>query len=387
MKINCTQSCTCGLFLPQVVVYVGLSFLKEKLRFSTDIRHAVTFSAVDGVLSLGEERKWSAMKREILKEMEHMNTVCIGGKTNFDRLNWDSWNADDGVFVRVSNSMLLFKHSYQAPFSLVFTSQLIKIPFVKFSDMECIDYRQCLLHQNHDFFLPYFMDDEQLRIYCWNSIESCENEDHRNTLNSLMTQYKDKASGMHSWDYSEDKWTQRLCNCLFEYNAECTANRKSCLDPSEFNVPIPTKFYPFHGVPDILISGKPVIMGAASDCVSSGDESEDDKNVIELALQRYPMKSRDTYKVPEKLVSCLHFILACKLIRKLLKGKNTEKSYSTKGILLDKPCRTVQCRVVGKWSSPGSSCPMTVEDIHAYGGFLNPLSLCCAVQHLVGQNT
>jgi len=89
----------------------------------------------------------------------------------------------------------------------------------------------------------------------------------------------------------------------------------------------------FHGTPDILIRKSSHIINPSTDYFSSSD----DECVVENCLQRPSIKNDDS-KLPEKLGELLaasHFLLVCKLIRRIIKGKDL-RNVTIKGLLVDK---------------------------------------------------
>jgi len=62
--------------------------------------------------------------------------------------------------------------------------------------------------------------------------------------------------------------------------------------------------------------------------------------------QRPSIKGVTDSALPEKLgelIASLHFILVSKMLRKITKGKTIHRTFTVKGLLLDKVCGTMQC--------------------------------------------
>ena len=108
----------------------------------------------------------------------------------------------------------------------------------------------------------------------------------------------------------------------------------------------------FHGAPDILITKSRHVNNAESLCDYSSLSDNEDIS-IENCLQRPPIKHDDS-GLPEKIGEVLaasQFLLVCKVIRKLRKGKALT-NLTIKSMLVNKIAGIICCTVTGSVVRP-----------------------------------
>jgi len=83
-------------------------------------------------------------------------------------------------------------------------------------------------------------------------------------------------------------------------------------------------------------------------------------------------------QLPEKigdLVASLHFLLVCKILRRIINGNEGTELIAVYGLLLDKTIDCAHCKMIRRTELPGKL-TMLVEICSAIGEWLMPNLLC-----------
>ena len=252
------------------------------------------------------------------------------------------------------------------------------------SDVTIPDLDWCEQHQFHDALEPYFLDKNFYLEYLTKRLNDCD-EDSK----AQLQRYKDSYAEI--WDepltdiqnWSENEWSEQLTSCIqefFGFSATFTGlrgmdfNRFVC-ETCKRSVP---DCFMFHGAPDILISKSSHIINAEAS-IDYSSLSSDDECVVENCLQRPGIKN-DASNLPEKLGELLaasHFLLVCKFIRRIIKGKDL-RSVTINGLLVDKIAGVIRCELKGNVVQPiekdEGSLKLTIYN--GFGRQLDSKSLC-----------
>ena len=143
----------------------------------------------------------------------------------------------------------------------------------------------------------------------------------------------------------------------------------------------------FRGCPDILIGkNSAATLGSTSheeEEEEEEEESDTEDALVENSYQRNPMRGRDPNSLPEKVgevFAGLYILLVGKIMRNLAKGKNVCRCFAVQGLLVDKVCGAVQCRLSVQVKEGAAALNFSIAN--TLTGWLEPCYLCTLVHKL-----
>ena len=247
-------------------------------------------------------------------------------------------------------------------------------------------------HESHAFLLPFFCDNKRLqRLHGGNEVNLLQAELARvQTMPYLKTPFK---IGPHpnGATWKEEIWTERLGNGMKKYignnwtvilgaDIEFDSIQHLCSGISYVNS---KEFYLFSGQPDITLlreSPETTSIINMSDGIASiaNDEEESETEgkeniplskqpvdgdseaiIIENKKQVVTMVQMQDCVVPKvigQLLATLHFVIAAKLIRMVVKG-NCCKALTTRGLLVQKCIGCYICEMTITFTTDIESVP------------------------------
>ena len=164
-----------------------------------------------------------------------------------------------------------------------------------------------------------------------------------------------KAPDPHTFNWNENDWTMRLApgiqkllpNRKVTYTATVgltwhTDLLRKCLGVGQIAT---ADQFLFRGSPDIVIGKKrTATLGTTGQVEEQENSSEDD--LVENSF--HPMRGEHANAFPEKVgevFAGLYILLVSKILRTLAKQKNVLRDFEVQGILIDKVCGGIHCRL------------------------------------------
>ena len=293
------------------------------------------------------------LKRIIERDIKALQRHGVGCKNE----NWTL----TGQFRKVTQTFYAYCHPNHAIFSSLTSEIMFNLFRVPTRGYVTADLKFCEeQHVDHDALQACLSPNDSYLFRLNKRLEQIEDPGKKAELQTLI-QSVDKlfSPPVLALDWNDNEWSQRIASCinsLGDYQAVFTGTSAaagfSAFAGSQCNGIVDTGFFMFHGSPDILISKSKCISIATSQFPSSSSD-EDDQHAIENCHQRNPIKTDGT-GLPTKfgeLFAALHFLLVCKVIRKLRKGKVPD-TLMIKGLLLDRLCGIHRCELTGRIVQP-----------------------------------
>lgn len=368
-------------------LYFGLKFYHLTARVSEDELYSkVPFCAMNDITDGAS----AGILQVIQDDMQKLCLSEVGMKVN--------WKAN-GCFRKVENTYVyVYCHTQHAACSSTYLSQLEGCYIIE--DMPCY-MSICSLHRHHDHLQPFFSDNRHLLSYYEHALANGR-QDVKPQIDQLKkilggqsfkgTAFVCPAFTANNWD--ENVWTQRLAigieKTFSDHELEVTfsAPMGPRFDSDVLGAlrveSIPSECFLFRGAPDILIHHQVAVIDAGQVGPGPVDESSEE-GALENTHQRPPLKGCLPHGGPEKtgeLIAALHIILVSKILRRIVKGKNTQRKFTVRGLLLDKICATVQCSLSVQMTQD-AAVGLNISLQNYVGTFLTPELLCSHIRALI----
>ena len=375
------QTCLC---LQVEFYYFGASIFYE----------TVTISSPKSKYSLNHKIFTSILKNlkdAVIKDMERLSES--------EASRYDLDEICSGHFQSLDDlpCTYIYIHLVHVSFSSVKTSAISGLFKIYTNKMEKLPI--CDKHQYHDTLEPYFYNNYYFKLYIERSIQGPNCDSNRQAKLLFYKELLKECSQSEETDllyesklpvanWKENDWNVRLCNCIKgtykAINTYFTARKGLKFDSVQSVMSNGVNLvgcYFFRGAPDIIINKtSSVVTSHREEEELPADDSSDDENVTcEQSFQRNPLRAADRHKLPEKfgeLIASLHFLLICKILRKLSNQRNIHKQMTVQGLFIDKMIGCLQCKLTANISKPKDKRTISIKEVDATGTKLDSDALC-----------